>query len=193
MDVGVTYEPFQPTEQPASSQRWIVVRKPIEPYIIDIEASGFGGLSYPIEVGIALEGGHKFFTLISPAPDWTYWDADAERIHHISRSTLQTSGRPAYEVAEKLNELLEGKTLYSDGWVVDKPWLTTLFYAARTPMRFSVSPLEMILSEEQMAQWHDVKNAVLAESKLIRHRASNDAWVIQQTFKKTLTMQRLTH
>jgi hypothetical protein len=35
--------------------------------------------------------------------------------------------------------------VYTDGWVVDKPWLTTLFYAAGVDMKFTVSSLEMIL------------------------------------------------
>tara|TARA_E500000331_G_C17248663_1_gene710151 strand:+ start:892 stop:1038 length:147 start_codon:yes stop_codon:yes gene_type:complete len=43
-----------------------------EPLIVDVEASGFVGDSYPIEIGLALEGGSKFCTLITPAPDWTH-------------------------------------------------------------------------------------------------------------------------
>ena len=33
------------------------MRRPTEPLIVYVEASGFGGHSYPIEVGLALEGG----------------------------------------------------------------------------------------------------------------------------------------
>lgn len=160
--------------------------KPEEPYIIDIEASGFGGASYPIEIGLALGEGEKYCSLIMPAPEWTHWDVEAENIHHIKRETLETCGKPAGQVAQYLNQLVEGSTLYSDGWVVDKPWLTSLFQVAGEPMKFTVSPLELILSERQMEIWHDTKNLVLAQSRLERHRASNDAWVIQQTFKQTL-------
>jgi len=46
---------------------------------------------------------------------------------------------------------------------VDRPWLTSLFYKAGMNMNFSVSPLELILSEEQMARWHDSKDKLLAE------------------------------
>ena len=35
------------------------MRRPAEPLIVYVEASGFGGHSYPIEVGLALEGGHE--------------------------------------------------------------------------------------------------------------------------------------
>lgn len=163
-----------------------VMIRPAEPFIIDIEASGFGGGSYPIEIGVALDDGKKFCTLIMPAPGWTHWDADAESVHHIARKTLETCGKPVDQVARSLNQMLGGATLYSDGWVVDKPWLTTLFYMAGEPMQFEVSPLELILSEQQMEIWHETKEALLKESQLERHRASNDAWLIQQTFKQTL-------
>ncbi len=159
------------------------------PFIIDIEASGFGSSSYPIEVGVALENGNRFCSLIVPAPSWQHWDKEAEKVHHISQELLNESGKPILEVADFLNKSLAGLTLYSDGWVVDKPWLTTLFYEAQRPMKFNVSPLETILSEEQMILWKETKVQVIADLNLSRHRASNDAWIIQETFKRTLRMK----
>jgi len=159
------------------------------PFIIDVEASGFGGASYPIEVGVALDGGQKYCTLILPSPDWTHWDKEAEKIHGITRDLLQTCGTPVDEVADTLNEMLDGLTLFTDGWVVDKPWLTTLFHAAGKPMNFDISPLEMILSEEQMAHWHETKDRIVEDMNLARHRASYDAWIIQETYRQTLVME----
>lgn len=156
------------------------------PPIIDIEASGFGSTSYPIEVGVVLENDRKFCSLILPAADWTHWDPAAEKMHGISRDILQSHGKPLREVAAQLNAMLEGRTLYSDGWVVDKPWLTTLFHAARINMAFHVSPLELILSEFQMTHWHLTKDRVIGEMAARRHRASYDAWAIQQTYNRTL-------
>ena len=103
----------------------------------------------------------------------------------MSRDILETYGKPLDEVAAFLNHILAGKTVYTDGWVVDKPWLTTLFHAAGMEMDFNVSSLEMILSPEQMALWHDTKDKVLEEMDLRRHRASYDAVVIQETYKRT--------
>ncbi|MBC7780945.1 MAG: hypothetical protein H7125_12675, partial [Proteobacteria bacterium] len=117
------------------------------PIIVDIEASGFGSDSYPIEVGVVLDDGRKYCSLVLPVRDWTHWDADAEALHGISRSTLLAHGRPVFEVAGKLNELLRGRTAYSDGWVVDRPWLGRLFEAAAMRCDFTLSSLEMILSE----------------------------------------------
>ncbi len=162
------------------------MRRIEKPIIVDIEASGFGSMSYPIEVGIALEDDAKYCSLILPASDWEHWDSDAEKVHRIARDILETYGNPIQEVAAHLNRLLEGKTLYTDGWVVDKPWLTTLFAEAQMEMKFYVSDLEMILSEQQMARWHDTKDKILAEVKKHRHRASFDAWIIQETYKRTL-------
>lgn len=160
--------------------------KQITPLIIDVEASGFGSTSYPIEIGVAMDDGQKYCTLVVPAPDWTHWDDEAEKVHRIARDVLELYGKPIRKVASQLNQLLAGKTLYSDGWVVDKPWLTTLFHAAGMEMKFQVSPLEMILSEEQMARWHDTKDQIIQEIDARRHRASYDAWIIQETFKRTL-------
>jgi hypothetical protein len=156
------------------------------PAIIDLEASGFGADSYPIEVGVALPDGTRFCSLIEPVPDWTHWDCQAQSIHQISRAELHHCGQSIFTVTRNLNQLLHGQTLYSDGWVVDKPWLTTLFYAARTPMTFFVSPLEMILTDHQMRHWHAIKERVINELKLTRHRASNDAYIIQETYRRSV-------
>jgi len=155
------------------------------PNIIDIEASGFGGDSYPIEVGLVLSNGERFCILILPAESWEYWNEEAEKVHHISREMLENHGKPVSEVACLLNEKLAGMTLYSDGWVVDKPWLTRLFYASGVDMQFTVSSLEMILSDEQMKIWHQTKDEIIMQSNIQRHRASNDAWVIQETYRQT--------
>ena len=156
------------------------------PFIIDVEASGFGATSYPIEIGIAMGDGDKFCTLIMPAPDWTDWDDQAEKVHCVPRDVLEAYGKPMHEVAEKLNQLLEGKTVYTEGWGVDKPWLTTLFDTAGVEMKFDVASLEMILSAPQKATWHDTRDKVIQELNPTRHRASYDALIIQETFKRTL-------
>jgi hypothetical protein len=155
------------------------------PLIIDLEASGLSSKSYPIEVGIAADDNSKYCALILPAEDWTYWDSEAEKVHRIGRDLLHAHGKPARVIAEDLNRLYAGKTLYTDGWVVDKPWMVQLFHAAGVEMKFTVSPLEMILSEAQMERWHETKNQLLAEVNQQRHRASFDAWVIQETYERT--------
>jgi len=158
---------------------------PAPPVIIDIEASGFGSQSYPIEVGVALRDGSKYCSLILPRSDWTWWDPGAEQLHRVPRDVLEAHGKPIVEVAAKLNQLLGEQTAYSDGWVVDKTWLDQLYYAAGMRREFSFSPLEMILSEPQMERWHETKDGLLAELGERRHRASFDAYLVQQTYQRT--------
>lgn len=43
----------------------------------------------------------------------------------------------------------------------------------------------MILKEEQMAIWSEIKNEVIGDLALQRHRASVDAFIIQETFART--------
>lgn len=74
------------------------------PPIIDLEASGFGRGSYPIEVGIALENREIHSFLIKPEDDWTHWSDEAEQIHGISREQLQAEGMCIEDIALKLNE-----------------------------------------------------------------------------------------
>ena len=155
------------------------------PAVIDVEASGFGTGSYPVEVGFALGSGARFCTLITPHADWTHWTDEAERVHGLTRDVLFTHGLSVPDAAGMLNEHLTGQTLYSDGWVVDQPWLTTLFSAAGVMQRFTVSPLELILSEAQMAIWADTRDRVIEELNLHRHRASSDAEIIQETWVRT--------
>ena len=159
------------------------------PIIIDIEASSFSSEGYPIEIGVALDDGSTFCALIDPPERWTYWDDEAEKVHRVPRDILETYGRSVVEVATDLNELLEGKTAYSDGWEVDKPWLSTLFWEAGVVQLFRLSTLEMILSSGQMEAWYETKERVLGEMDVKRHRASKDAQVIQKTYLDTRSVE----
>ncbi len=150
--------------------------------IIDIEASGLHAESYPIEVGVVLANSERHSMLIRPEEGWTHWDSSAEALHGIAQETLLEYGKPVAEIAEHLNTLLDGQQAYSDAWVVDKPWLVKLFAAARIPMNFKLSAIEGVMREEQILQWDDVKKQVTADLDVRRHRASHDAWIIQQTY-----------
>lgn len=152
------------------------------PNIMDIEASGFGDQSYPIEVGVALSNGKRFCSLITPPGNWTHWSESAEDIHGISRRALFEHGRSLTEVCHELNEMLGGMELYSDAWSHDDRWLRKLFYTARVNPQFRLSAIEFLASEQQIGVWDETKREVVEEQKLKRHRASNDAHIIQQTF-----------
>ena len=156
------------------------------PVTIDVEASGFGRGSYPIEVGVALEDGRTCCFLIRPAPGWTHWDTEAEAVHGIKRDLLMAHGRPAAEVAEGLNELLKYKTVYSDAWGHDQSWLALLFEEAGLPRRFRVESLRCLLEETHLDYWRAEKATALHNLKNARHRASNDALVLQKTLQEIM-------
>ncbi len=154
------------------------------PAVLDVEASGFGRHSYPIEIGYALPDGHVFCTLIRPEPQWTHWDPQAERLHHIPRPALLSRGRPVAEVAELLNQQLQGRTVYSDGWNHDYTWLALLFEVAGQPPRFKLDNLRALLREDEAERWHTVKQQIAGERGAQRHRASADARLLQLTLQR---------
>lgn len=157
------------------------------PIIIDIEASGFGRGSYPIEVGCALADGSSFCTLVRPTEEWTHWDEGAQRVHGIARETLLRHGRPPREVASLLNERLRGQVVYSDAWYHDYGWLNVLFDAAGSFPSFRLEHLASLMNEQHANQWNSTRATIQQEQQSARHRASADARMLQ------LTWLRLNH
>lgn len=151
----------------------------LSPCVLDIEASGFGRGSYPIEIGWVLPDGRARCTLVRPAPHWTHWDPAAERMHCISRDTLHTHGRTPADVAARLNDDLGGLTVYCDGWAHDYPWLAALFDEAGRVPQFRLEPAARLLDDAHLARLPDARADALAELGVQRHRASNDARALQ--------------
>ena len=152
----------------------------LPPAVIDLEASGFGRGSYPIEVGFVLPDGATYCSLIHPAPHWTHWDPQAEQVHGLTRAMLERHGRSPAEIAAVLNERLRGANLYCDGWAHDYPWLALLFdEAGRTPA-FKLRHLQELLGQHDVRHWDAACSAARSQLALGRHRASSDARVLQQ-------------
>ena len=154
------------------------------PTVLDIEASGFGRDSYPIEIGYVLPDGGDYCTLVRPEAAWTHWDPDAQRLHGITRDTVLLHGRPALEIARHLNQALRGRTVYTDGWANDYSWISALFDAAGLSPSFHIQNLRALLSDSDSARWHQTKDQVARELNLRRHRASSDARLLQMTLRQ---------
>ena len=103
-------------------------------------------------------------------------------MHGISRERLQNEGLSLRQVADELNELLAGKTVYSDGWGVDRTWLARLFYEAGVIQAFKLESIYSKLTEEQLERWHRTREEVLKQTGMVPHRAGTDALIIQKTF-----------
>ena len=155
------------------------------PLIIDIEASGFGRGSYPIEIGVADQHGQTFNFLVKPLTQWQHWDDSAQAIHGISRDSLLQQGMDIGEIADQLNQLFAGKILYTDGWSFDSSWLGLLFHESGRLQGFKLEALTKILSQQQMAIWDETRKQIFLASGEVRHRASVDAKNLQQTYVQT--------
>ncbi len=157
------------------------------PTVLDIEASGFGRDSYPIEIGYVLPDGSSYCTLVRPEAHWTHWDPQAQQLHGIAREAAVLHGRSARDIARHLNLSLHGQTIYTDGWAHDYSWLGALFNAANLSPSFQIENLRALLSDSEAARWHQIKDQVAGELSLRRHRASADAWLLQMTLRRLRT------
>lgn len=140
--------------------------------IMDVEASGLGDDSYPIEVAWQ----HRFDPtefdtfLIKPALSWHYWDAYAEdHIHHIARKTLASDGITAVEAAKRLNASLHGKTVYTDAPHYDRRWIATLFRTAGIEQTFTIQDVLLFVPPDKEGTYHRRFNLTP-----VRHRALDD-------------------
>ncbi len=107
---------------------------------IDLEASGLGAKSWPIEAGWCYGSGKPQAMLIKPDEAWPLdqWDEKAFALHGISYDLLVQSGEAAQDVCEALNQALAGKTVYSDAPDWDGFWFYRLFQAAGVRQQFSL-------------------------------------------------------
>lgn len=156
------------------------------PCVMDIEASGFGRASYPIEVGYVLPDGRAACMLVRPVAGWTHWDDGAERLHGITRSILAAHGRDAVDVARSLNHDLAGLTVYCDGWAHDYSWLAALFEEAGLSPAFKLESVGALLEEAELHRLDAARRDVVAQLGLKRHRASNDARILQRALVQVM-------
>lgn len=151
--------------------------------VLDVEASGFGPQSYPIEVGWALADGRVGCVLVRPAPAWTFWDPEAERVHGIRRDVLERYGHAPSEVARRLNVELGGQVVYCDGWGHDYTWLARLYDEADMQPAFQLEAATRLLGDTQLGQLDAAHRRAFDELHVERHRASNDARALQRALR----------
>jgi DNA polymerase III epsilon subunit-like protein len=149
---------------------------------LDIEASGLSPHSYPIEIGVVLTDNSSWCNLIKPAESWRYWSQEAQDIHQITQESLIQYGKDIRTIAESLNTLLHGKTVYSDCWVLDDQWLRKLYAEAKLSPSFTLRDIMHILKEDDFTHWEKTKSTIAKELNIERHRATNDARILQESF-----------
>jgi hypothetical protein len=137
-------------------------------FFVDCEASSLNSGSYPIEIAWVDETGAGETHLIRPMPQWLDWSEVAEKIHGISRATLQAEGEPAETVARRALTQLQGHQLVSDNPAYDCHWLSVLLACIQEPPLAFVSH-DAVLGE-QMQRLQQLNTA--APSSTDWHRQS---------------------
>ena len=149
-------------------------------FTIDVEASGLGEFTYPIEIGITSWPSPEaeistWSTLISPPPAWRQhriWSREGQAIHGITRDQLEVGSTPL-EALAKANELIGPHLAFCDGGEHDLRWLLHLAQAAAIRPSFRLGDWRSLVGalpgaqHAQMTRWFSAEPVV--------HRAGPDA------------------
>ena len=150
--------------------------------LIDVEASGLDNDSYPIEIAIWI-GGAMHSWLIQPEPEWTHWDEVAEGLHGISREQLRREGKPVHLVADELNRLCAGATLYSDAPAWDGEWVRTLFRATLVAQELSIEDICERLPGQSWVRFMRKLEEFKQDATRTRHRAAADVQMMLEAYR----------
>lgn len=173
------------------------------PLFMDFEASGLSSESYPIQVAwSATDGSVTECWFIEPEPTYGWaleeaWDASAERVHGIPFTTLLEQGKPAAMIAARMNEQLDGQTVYVDGGAFDRVWCEQLFAAAGLEQQFVIGDYwDLILeilppSQTRQSGWqYALQDAAWKRVQLNsggrRHHADTDVRYLVELYRIVL-------
>lgn len=164
---------------------------------LDLEASGLGEGSFPIEVGWAWLDGDSGSLLIRPSSEWDLeqWQDEAKALHGISLSDLQRAGSHPRDVADHLNAmvLLEGDpvVVVSDAPDYDQLWLDKLFLETPAPQAFRLVDDEH-LRRARFGATPDPGAAEMAAAEPV-HRAEPDAVRLRARWLRLIEAQLRPH
>lgn len=162
--------------------RSILDRDDLRIVILDLEASGLGPGSYPIEAGLALVSGparqiRTRSILIRPTPQWRdtgLWSPASAAIHNIPRESLDLEGRPVADVCDWLNlELGPPAIVVTDAPAFDQAWLDTLFQAGNREQQFKLHEFDALTGSLDRDQYRTFVD--ILDRKVVPHRAGPDA------------------
>lgn len=150
------------------------------PYFIDIEASGLGPASYPIEIGWSDSQGRVHSLLIRPDAYWLEageWSPESEYVHGLSLDLLLSEGVSPVEAWSRLIEICGREaTLFSDAVDFDRMWLAELAAAAHDELgAMQLSPAcELIHAPEPSPYLDALLYRARTQLGLRQHRAAED-------------------
>ncbi|HYC06185.1 MAG TPA: hypothetical protein VED40_23050 [Azospirillaceae bacterium] len=157
----------------------------IEPIaFLDVEASGFGPESYPIEIGWVLSDTDcAEARLILPHPDWVYWDPAAQAVHGIARTELFATGLPGPRVAAWLDANLIGHVVYV-GAEDDLFWIDRLYRACNRRPSFRLLEAGRAL-EAELSRRGLESTSFWTEHPAV-HRAVGDAMRLRSVWRRVM-------
>ncbi|MBA6232179.1 MULTISPECIES: 3'-5' exonuclease [unclassified Colwellia] len=147
---------------------------------IDFEASSLNEEnSYPISLGIVHQG-KAYYWLIKPKNTWIDWDANAEKIHNISRKHLTANGIESNQVTEEIRQLLGTESiLYSDNPFWEKLWLSRLGIC-----NIQISDAYDLVFPGNEGHVEPILEAIRQKHRLTNHNAIDDAIAIALIIKQ---------
>ncbi|MBU1193184.1 MAG: hypothetical protein KKA36_03580 [Gammaproteobacteria bacterium] len=173
------------------------------PLFMDFEASGLSPESYPIQVAwSAPDGSVTECWYIEPSTTYGWaleeaWADSAERVHGIPFATLLEQGKPAALIASRMNEQLQGQTVYVDGGAYDRVWCEQLFVAAGLDQWFAIGEYwDLILdilppSQTRQSGWqYALQDAAWKRVQMSgggrRHHADTDVRYLVELYRLAL-------
>jgi len=159
------------------------------PLFLDCEASSLSHESYPVEIAWSDEDENIETHLINVSEYpvcYTDWSKTAEKIHGLSQSYLKENGESPIVVANRLNEILLEKKMYSDNPDYDAFWCDRLFEAVNLKIKFEFKNIDYLIKEFLPIDYgyinyltgdnriDELKYKARVECGLEAHRAAND-------------------
>lgn len=149
------------------------------PPILDFEASSLSDCSYPISVGLVING-DVYYWIIKPKQEWIDWSLESQVIHGLKRSYLVEQGIDANVVYQEVRKILEGvSTVYSDNPYWERRWLNALGH-----FEVEVADVKALVPDEHQSHWQEVFQKQYQKHNLTPHRADHDALAISLTLQQ---------
>ncbi len=151
---------------------------------IDLEASGLGSKSWPVEVAWAFVDGPPRSLLIRPDEAWPEeaWDEGAEALHGLTRPALIRDGADVRDVCRTLNRALGGAEVYSDAPDWDAFWLIRLYSAGGVRQEFSILDYARLIGPLAGTRAGELQERARRLAPR-RHRASDDVAHLQTLYR----------
>lgn len=151
--------------------------------IMDFEASSLSRQSFPIEIAwIDTQSGQRDSFLIDPRSASHWHDLQwAGHIHGISLEMLHQQGIGVLQAAQRLNQALQGRQVFSDASDWDGHWLHRLYDATLLHPSFELKDLY-----SHLAQYRDYDLIEQLQRQSRPHRALDDVAMMAELINKRL-------